>query len=115
MEYQIAYLDIYGNAGILAEEISGILHGAELVNLSAQSRELCSAYVKEKRDGYIQVSFAAPAVLDSTLKALLLTALFAAALGGNAVLAPFYQEYRNSRPGGRKGKREEILREEAPA
>ena len=36
MEYQIAYLDIYGNAGILAEEISGILHGAELVNLSKQ-------------------------------------------------------------------------------
>ena len=30
MEYQIAYLDIYGNAGILAEEISGILHGAEI-------------------------------------------------------------------------------------
>ena len=24
MEYQIAYLDIYGNAGILAEEISGL-------------------------------------------------------------------------------------------
>ena len=36
MEYQIAYLDIYGNAGILAEEISSILHGAELVNLSKQ-------------------------------------------------------------------------------
>ena len=36
MEYHISYLDIYGNAGILAEEISSILHGAELVNLSKQ-------------------------------------------------------------------------------
>ena len=36
MEYQIAYLDIYGNAGILAEELKRILHGAELVNLSKQ-------------------------------------------------------------------------------
>ena len=88
---------------------------AELLNLAAQSRELCSTYVKEKRDGYIQVSFAPPAVPGSVLKSLALTALFVAALGGNAVLAPFYQEYRNSRPGGRKGKREEILREEAPA
>ena len=88
---------------------------AELLNLAAQSRELCSTYVKEKRDGYIQVSFAPPAVPGSVLKSLALTALFVDALGGNAVLAPFYQEYRNSRPGGRKGKREEILREEAPA
>ena len=88
---------------------------AELLNLAAQSRELCSTYVKEKRDGYIQVSFAPPAVPESVLKSLALTALLVAALGGDAVLAPFYQEYRNSRPGGRKGKREEILREEAPA
>ncbi len=88
---------------------------AELLNLAAQSRELCSTYVKEKRDGYIQVSFAPPAVPESVLKSLALTALLVAALGGNAVLAPFYQEYRNSRPGGRKGKREEILREEVPA
>ena len=36
MEYQIAYLDIYGNAGILAEEIHSILHGAEPVDLSKQ-------------------------------------------------------------------------------
>ena len=78
---------------------------AELVNLAAQSRALCSTYVREKRDGYIQVSFAAPAVLDSTLKALLLTALFAAALGGNAVLDPFYREYRKGRPAGRRGSR----------
>ena len=71
--------------------------------------------MKEKRDGYIQVSFAPPAVPESVLKSLALTALLVAALGGNAVLAPFYQEYRNSRPGGRKGKREETLRKEAPA
>ncbi len=78
---------------------------AELINLAAQSRELCSTYVREKRDGYIQVSFAAPAVLDSALKALLLTALFAAALGGNAVLDPFYREYQKGRPAGRRGSR----------
>ena len=71
---------------------------AELLNLAAQSRALCSTYVREKRDGYIQVSFAAPAVLDSALRALLLTALFVAALGGNAVLAPFYREYQKGRP-----------------
>ena len=71
---------------------------AELIELAAQSRELCSAYVQEKRDGYIQVSFAAPSVLESGLKSLLLTVLFVAALGGNTVLDPFYQEYRRGRP-----------------
>lgn len=86
---------------------------AELINLAAQSRELCSTYVRDKRDGYIQVSFAAPAVLDSTLKALLLTALFVAALGGNAVLEPFYREYQKGRPAGRKGSRKEKKQEEA--
>ena len=40
----------------------------ELLNLAAQSRELCGAYVQEKRDGYIQVSFAPPAVPGSVLK-----------------------------------------------
>ena len=86
---------------------------AELIHLAAQSRELCSTYVREKRDGYIQVSFAPPAVLDSALKALLLTALFAAALGGNAVLNPFYREYQKSRPAGRRGSRKGTNQEEA--
>ena len=85
---------------------------AELINLAAQSRELCSTYVREKRDGYIQVSFAAPTVLDSTLRALLLTALFAAALGGNAVLDPFYREYKKGRPAGRRGSRKVKNQEE---
>ncbi|MCI8304601.1 MAG: hypothetical protein HFF52_08240 [Lawsonibacter sp.] len=87
---------------------------AELINLAAQSRELCSTYVREKRDGYIQVSFAAPAVLDSTLRALLLTALFAAALGGNAVLDPLYREYKKGRPAGRRGSRK-VKNQEEPA
>ena len=34
----------------------------ELLNLAAQSRKLYSAYIKEKRDGYIQMSFSAPAI-----------------------------------------------------
>ncbi len=87
---------------------------AELIHLASQSRELCSAYVREKRDGYIQVSFAAPAVLDIALKALLLTVLFAAALGGNAVLAPFYREYQKTRPAGRRGGRK-VNNQEEPA
>lgn len=86
---------------------------AELVNLSAQSRELCSAYVKEKRDGYIQVSFTTPAVLKEVLSSLLLTALFVAALGGIAVLDPFYQEYRSSRTAGRKKKKQAEKKEDA--
>ena len=85
------------------------------MNLAAQSRELCGAYVQEKRDGYIQVSFTAPNVLDDSLKALGLTALFVAALGGNAVLKPFYREYRNDRNVGRRGRREETLSKEASA
>ena len=86
---------------------------AELANLSAQSRELCSAYVKEKRDGYIQVSFTTPAVLKEVLSSLLLTALFVAALGGIAVLDPFYQEYRSSRTAGRKKKKQAEKKEDA--
>ena len=70
---------------------------AELTRLSAQCRELCGAYVKEKRDGYIQVSFTGPSSSDEALRALPLTALFVAAWGGNALLEPFYREYRDSR------------------
>ncbi len=87
-----ATVSAYGQADQQIEELK-----AELLNLAAQSRELCNTYVKEKRDGYIQVSFTAPAIPESILKALLLTTLFVAALGGNTVLSPFYQEYRNSR------------------
>ena len=86
---------------------------AELANLSAQSRELCSAYVKEKRDGYIQVSFTGPAIPGIVLKALLLTVLFVAVLGGHAVLAPFWREYRSGRAAEREGRRKQQRREEA--
>ena len=70
---------------------------AELTRLSAQCRELCGAYVKEKRDGYIQVSFTGPSASDEALRALPLTVLFVAAWGGNALLEPFYREYQDSR------------------
>lgn len=70
---------------------------AELTRLSAQCRELCGSYVQEKRDGYIQVSFLGPSAPREALGALLLTVLFAAACGGNAVLEPFYREYQDSR------------------
>lgn len=70
---------------------------AELTRLSAQCRELCGAYVKEKRDGYIQVSFTGPSASEEAPRALLLTGLFVAAWGGNALLAPFYREYRDNR------------------
>lgn len=93
---------VYSQADQRIEELK-----AELVKLAEQCRELCSAYVKEKRDGYIQVSFTVPAVPEAALKAFLLTALFVAALGGNAVLDPFYQEYRTSRAVRRKEKNRE--------
>lgn len=69
---------------------------AELQNLAAQCRELCSAYVKEKRDGYIQICFTPPSIAKEALKALLLTVLFAVAEGGLILLEPFYREYRKS-------------------
>ena len=36
MDYQIAYLNVYGNAGVLVDEIQTILAGAELVDLNKQ-------------------------------------------------------------------------------
>ena len=36
MDYQIAYLNVYGNAGVLADEIQTILADAELVDLNRQ-------------------------------------------------------------------------------
>ena len=69
----------------------------ELMNLSAQCRELCSTYVKEKRDGYIQVNFASPSASREAVRALLLTLLLVMALGGLTILDPFYQECRRDR------------------
>ena len=36
MDYQMAYFNVYGNAGVLADEIQAILAGAELVDLNRQ-------------------------------------------------------------------------------
>ena len=70
----------------------------ELTALSAQCRELCGAYVREKRDGYIQVCYGAPPVLGEALNAIVRAALFTAALGGLYLLEPFYREHLDSRP-----------------
>ena len=70
----------------------------ELNGLSAQCRELCAAYVRERRDGYIQVGFSQVPVLREAAGALVMTALFAAPLGGLYILEPFYREYLDSRP-----------------
>lgn len=78
---------------------------AELTSLSAQCRELCGAYVQEKRDGYIQVCFGMPPVLKEAVCALMMTALFAVPLGGLYILEPFYREYLNSRPSNTRGKK----------
>ena len=48
MRHQIAYLNIYGNAGLLAEELQNILYDAELVNLSSQD-------ISEGADVYLLV------------------------------------------------------------
>ena len=89
--------DVYAQADERIEELN-----AELVNLAAQSRELCDAYVREKRDGYIQISFAAPSMTGGAVKALFMTALFAFAKGVLSILEPFYKEYRKSRSAGRR-------------
>ncbi len=81
----------------------------ELLNLASQCRELCSAYVKEKRDGYIQICFTPPAIAGEAVPALLLAVLFAAAQGGNAVLEPFYREYRSNRTANKKQGKEEAV------
>lgn len=69
---------------------------AELINLAAQCRELCSAYVREKRDGYIQISFSSPAIGKEALSALMLTILFVIARMGGAVLEPLYKACKES-------------------
>ena len=81
--------NIYDQADRRIEELKN-----ELINLAEQCREQCSAYVKEKRDGYIQVSFAAPSVAGEAARALVFTLFFVVALGGNAILAPFYKACR---------------------
>lgn len=64
----------------------------ELLNLANQSRELCDTYIEEKRDGYMQVSFTSPSVEGIAISSLLRTILFVAAIGGLALLNPFYRE-----------------------
>ena len=56
------------------------------MNLAAQSRELCSTYVKEKRDGYIQVGFSSPATGKMAVVSLFMALLFTAALAGSILL-----------------------------
>ena len=85
----IASEDAYQQADQRIEELKG-----ELLNLSAQCRALCSAYVKEKRDGYIQVCFTQPAVMNEAISALFLSLLSVAAAGGIVLLEPFYRENR---------------------
>lgn len=88
---------------------------AELMNLAAQSRQLCSDYVKEKRDGYIQMSFDKPPVLFRAVIALLMTVLFVVAWSGKAILEPFWREYRGERTALREKRQESENREEAKA
>ena len=64
----------------------------ELLNLANQSRELCDTYIEEKRGGYMQVSFTSPSVEGIAISSLLRTILFVAAIGGLALLNPFYRE-----------------------
>lgn len=75
---------------------------AELLNLANQSRELCDTYIEEKRDGYMQVSFTSPEAADIAIRSLFRTILFVAALGGLALLNPFYEERGKRRTGGFK-------------
>lgn len=87
-----------------ADERIGELN-AELMNLSAQCRELCDAYVRVKRDGYIQVSFAVPSVPGNVLRALLITFLYEAAWIGLAVLSPYYEECVSSQASERRAQK----------
>ena len=63
------------------------------MNLSVQCRELCNTYVKEKRDGYIQVGFSSPGITDAAVKSLFYTFLFVIAKIGIAFMEPLYREY----------------------
>lgn len=108
-----ASADVYSQADERIGELK-----AELENLAAQSRKLCDAYVKEKRDGYIQVSFAGPSVALGAVNAFFLTVLFALARGMLFILEPYYQEYHQERSAERKaskrtGKKQTIQKERA--
>lgn len=84
--------DIYEQADQRIAELN-----AELVNLAAQSRELCDAYVRMKRDGYIQVCFATPSMMGSGIKAFLIVVFFIMVRIGISMLQPYYQECCDSR------------------
>ena len=92
--------DVYAQA----DEKIGELN-AELQNLSAQCRQLCDAYVREKRDGYIQVSFATPSVPGNIIKAFLITILYLAVWIGLIVLQPYYAECTEAQAAGRKAQK----------
>lgn len=64
----------------------------ELIELSAQCRQLCSEYIREKRDGYIQMSYSSSSVTENATDSLLLAAFFVIAGSGMVMLAPFYKE-----------------------
>lgn len=93
--------DVYAQADRRIEELN-----TELMNLSAQCRELCDAYVRERRDGYIQVSFATPSVPANIIKALILTFLYVAAWIGLAVLQPYYAECIRGQAAERKAQKQ---------
>lgn len=77
----------------------------ELMNLAVQCRALCDSYVKEKRDGYIQMCFSSPSMVDEAVKAVWPTVLFVIAQGGIVILDPFYEECCNSRADERKARK----------
>ena len=80
----------------------------ELLVLSDQCRELCGAYVREKRDGYIQVCYPSPSLGTIGAVSLLMAALFTAALAGSLLLQ---RERRSPLPqagAGKTEKRQEV-------
>lgn len=88
----------------------------ELLNLSSQCRELSSAYIREKRDGYIQVGFTSPDVMGEAVLPLVLALLFAAALGGLAIFGPLPRKpCRGRAAGGRMGRKKGKGKEEEAA
>ena len=82
-----AVSDVYARADEQVEELK-----AELVSLSSKCRELCNAYISEKRDGYIQMSFTSFSAVKNGVMAVFWAILFAVAQGGTALLYPFYKE-----------------------
>jgi len=89
LELSTAGADTYAEADRQTEKLK-----EELLHLASQCRALCDEYVKEKRNGYIQIGFTDPAVMDVALDSLLLTALFAAACACLFILEPVLLEKR---------------------